>query len=163
MSAYTATDWSDLFVATAGACAALTGLVFVAVSINIEPILQNKGLPERALETLVLLLGALVVSILALVPVQSDTALAIELLVLGLGLVVLVTVLALRSLPPVAERSWRVGRLAFSAAGTFPVAIGAVSLLVGAGGGLFWLVAGIIGAIVGAVLNAWVLLVEIRR
>lgn len=163
MSAYAATGWSDLFVATAGACAALTGLVFVAVSINIEPILKSKGLPERALETLVLLLGALVVSILALVPVQGDTALGIELLVLGVLLVIAVTVFALRSLQEGAPRSRRLWRLAIATVGTVPFAIGGVSLLVEAGGGRFWLVTGIVGAILGAVLNAWVLLVEILR
>jgi hypothetical protein len=31
------------------------------------------------------------------------------------------------------------------------------------GGGLAWLVAGIVGAFVGAIVNAWVLLVEILR
>lgn len=34
MDAYDATAWTDLFVAAAGASAALAGLVFVAVSIN---------------------------------------------------------------------------------------------------------------------------------
>jgi hypothetical protein len=48
VTAYDPELWHDLFVAVAGAAAALAGLVFVAVSINVERILQYKGLPERA-------------------------------------------------------------------------------------------------------------------
>jgi hypothetical protein len=45
--AYDTSDWSELFVASA----ALAGLVSVAVSINVERILEFPGLPERALST----------------------------------------------------------------------------------------------------------------
>jgi hypothetical protein len=38
-----------------------------------------------------------------------------------------------------------------------------VSLLTRGGGGLCWLVAALIGGFVGAVVNAWILLVEIHR
>lgn len=60
MSAYDPSAWSDLFVATAGATAALSGLVFVAVSINIGRILENEGVPDFALVTLLLLVGSLI-------------------------------------------------------------------------------------------------------
>ena len=49
-SAYDPGAWTDLFVATVGATAALTGLIFVGVSINLTRITAFKGLPERALE-----------------------------------------------------------------------------------------------------------------
>lgn len=48
-TAYTAADWTDLYVASAGASAALTGLLFVAVSVNIQDFLEYAGLPARAL------------------------------------------------------------------------------------------------------------------
>lgn len=74
---YDAADWSDLFVASAGAAAALAGLLVVAVSTNVERIVHGQGLPERALEALVKLLGALVASIVWLVPDLSRTALGV--------------------------------------------------------------------------------------
>ena len=48
MPAYSAAEWESLFVAEAGASAALAGLLFVALSINLERILKGIGLPGRA-------------------------------------------------------------------------------------------------------------------
>ena len=56
-----------------GGAAALAGLLFVAVSINVERILAFRGLPERALEALLVLVAALVASVFALAPVQGTT------------------------------------------------------------------------------------------
>ncbi len=39
--------WHDFFVAQVGAAAALTGLLFVALSLNITRILQYAWLPAR--------------------------------------------------------------------------------------------------------------------
>ena len=44
-----------------------------------------------------------------------------------------------------------------------PLLVAAASLLIGAGGGLYWLVPGVLFCLVVAVLNAWVLLIEIVR
>ena len=71
MPAYSAAEWESLFVAEAGASAALAGLLFVALSINLERILKGTGLPGRAGEAIVLLLTVLVVSTFGLVPGQS--------------------------------------------------------------------------------------------
>jgi hypothetical protein len=164
VTAYDPSEWTDLFVASAGASAALAGLVFVAVSINIDRILGYEGLPDRALATVLLLLSVVLVSILGLIPGQSRTALGIELLAEGLGVTVVVAVLFVRSLPQrSAPRAWLVGRLGVGAIGTVPLIIGGASLLAAHGGGLYWTVGGIVGAIAGAVANAWVLLVEILR
>jgi len=71
-------SWADFFAAELGAAAALTGLVIVGISINVTRILQDKGLPGRAIETLVLPTGILVASTYALVPHQPDGLLGIE-------------------------------------------------------------------------------------
>lgn len=138
----------------------MAGLVFVAVSINIERILGFKGLPERALETVLFLVLALVVSIIGLIPGQGQVALGLELLFVSLGLGGIVG-----RLPTIQGGSgdWLLARWTVRIAATVPFAIGGASILVEAGGGLYWIAAGIALAIIGAVASAWVLLVEILR
>ena len=53
---YDLAEWDSFFVAEVGAAAALTGLLFVAVSNNLDRILQFPKLPSRAAETMSLLL-----------------------------------------------------------------------------------------------------------
>jgi hypothetical protein len=73
-------------------------------------------------------------------------------------------VTARRSLPEGEQpRSWLVSRLVVLACGIVPFVVGAVSILAQTGGGLYWTAIGIVGAVGGAVANAWVLLVEIQR
>jgi modulator of FtsH protease len=60
-------------------------------------------------------------------------------------------------------RAWLWGRWAVRVAGTPAALIGAVSVLTEAGGGLCWVAGGIVFAVTGAIVNAWVLLVEILR
>jgi hypothetical protein len=162
-SAYASEEWSELFVASGGASAALAGLVFVAVSINVERILRYPGLPARALETVLLLVGVVVVSLLALGPDLEGTELGVILLAEGLVVSTAIGLLIVRNRPPPGGPTHMPGRIGIAAAGTLPFVIGAVSVLAGSGGGLWWTLAGMIGAIIGAVINAWVLLVEILR
>ena len=161
-AAYDIERWTDLFVGTAGASAALAGLVFVAVSINLDNVLAVAGLPDRALATLTLLLAPLVVSILALMP-QSRTALGAELLGVGIAAVAGAAAFTKRSLPVQARRSWVLGRTGTALLGTVPYVVAGITLLAEAGGGLYWAVGGVVAGVLGGVTNAWVLLVEIRR
>lgn len=163
MTAYDPSEWSDLFVASAGASAALAGLVFVAVSINVERILQFAGLPERALETILLLLTVLLVSIFGLIPGQSSTALGLELLGLGLVVGAGTARLPVQTGSPQDGPAQALVRWTIRALAMVPVLVGGVSLVAESGGGLYWVVAGIVFAIAGAVASAWVLLVEILR
>lgn len=164
MTAYDASEWSDLFVAAAGAGAALAGLVFVAVSINIDRILAGEGLPDRALSTVLTLLMAVCVSIVGLIPGQGNVALGAELLGLTALLGIVIGRLTVRSLPSgPAPKHWVIGRLFVVAVAVVPLLVGAISVIAESGGGLYWIAAGILGSLVGAVANAWVLLVEILR
>ncbi len=155
--------WSDLFVASAGASAALAGLVFVAISINVEDIVKNKGLPEMGVVTIMLLLGVLIVSLFGLIPEQSNRDLGIELLVMSIIWTVGVGWFAFRSLPDESNLERTVSRLGLPAFGTLPYLAGAVLLVSGSDTGMYFIFAGMIGAVIAAVMDAWILLVEIRR
>src|SRR5271154_5057176 len=78
--------WHDFFVGEAGASAALAGLLFVAISINLARILEYRHLPSRAVETLLALLSVLIVATFALVPGQSFVVYGAE--IGGTGLMV---------------------------------------------------------------------------
>jgi hypothetical protein len=55
------------------------------------------------------------------------------------------------------------GRIVMVQVAVVPLLVEGVSLLLGAGGGLYWLVPGVLFCLVVAVLDAWVLLIEILR
>ena len=74
MTAYHAAAWHDYFLGQAGAAAALTGLIFVAVSMNLQQILRVRGLPSRAAVALLLLMELLLLAMVALIPDQRRVA-----------------------------------------------------------------------------------------
>jgi hypothetical protein len=162
-AAYHLAPWSDFFVAAAGASAALAGLVFVAVSINVERILKFPGLPERGLTTVLLFVTVLLVSLFALAPGQTVHAFGIEVLALGLAALAFMAPRAMRSRATADEPSHVGSALAIVLCATVPFLVAGISLLTDTGGGVYWVLAGFTTSIIGAVANAWVLLVEILR
>jgi hypothetical protein len=56
-----------------------------------------------------------------------------------------------------------VGRVVLGQIATLPLVIAGVAVLLVGLGGLYWLVAGTVFSIVAALVEAWVLLVEINR
>jgi hypothetical protein len=163
VASYSAVPWHDFFVGTIGASAALTGLLFVAISINLEEILKYPQLPGRAAGTLGILVCALLVSGFGLVPGQSDRALGIEIGAAG-AVVAVQTLWAIHGKPTADEpKAWVVEHLVTLLSPSLALIVGGVSVAVGGGGGLYWVLAGILCAFVSASINGWVLLVEIKR
>jgi type III secretory pathway component EscV len=158
--------WSNFFVAELGAAAALTGLVIVAVSINLARILSYPMLPGRAAETLALLMGVLVVASFGLVPGQPLWAFGVEALVVA-GVVLLMSLAStFKHWRTVAaeHRGERIyTRLGLMLLVTAVAATGGMVLMTGSAAGLYWVMAGVLLSLMVGVLNAWVLLVEIVR
>jgi hypothetical protein len=77
-------DWQGFAEMIGGASGALTGLLFVAVSLNAANIAAHQGLRASAAQTLVLFLTPLVMAAALLAPDQPDWALGAELIAIGL-------------------------------------------------------------------------------
>lgn len=165
MGAYDAPLWNDFAVAVAGAAAALSGLLFVAVSINIERILSIPSLPPRAAQTLIMLVAPLVVAVVLLVPEQPRGALGTELIVGGLLLGVILGWLNRPSTQADEETrvTWLVARYLPSLLTASLLVIGGITLITEVGGGLYWVAPTVLIAFLAGLANAWVLLVEILR
>jgi modulator of FtsH protease len=164
MSDFNVDTWHDFFVAQAGAGAALAGLVFVAISINLQRVLAVDAVQGRAVEALTLLLSLLIVGLLALIPEQGETALGVEMLLFGLTLAaVLIRVGFGVDKAGGATRGQHLLRLALGQLASLPLVGGGIFMVADADGALYWLACAAIFAIVAGMIGAWVLLVEILR
>jgi hypothetical protein len=165
MNASTLTGWENFFLASAGAAAALAGLLFVALSINLTRILAIPGLASRAGETFVPLTIILILSLQALVPGRGIRIFSAELIGLGGTAWVFaswIEVNAIRSHHYI--KPWHLLlRIGINQPATLFVLIAGLSVILGLPGGLYWLVPSVCLSFVGAMLNAWILLVEILR
>ena len=165
MHAYDLAVWSGFFTAVTSAAAALAGLLFVAVSINLESILKdNTMLPSRAAETLAMLLFVVISGALALVP-QSVRLLGAEVLVIVVPLAAIIVrdQVRYRRQHPDSPLYWSVSRMTASGIALVPGLVAGISLAAHWGGGLYWLVPTALLGIAAAVYSAWILLVEIMR
>jgi len=167
--AYTAAGRTVFGAGAVGSGATLSGLVFVAVSVNLNRILGHPSLPTRAWQTMGLLLTPLTVGFFLLVPGQSRTVLAWELIVSA--------VFFTGGRPALHHQSVQsekatplplVGRLAGFVTALVPalvayacLAVAGATLLAQSGGGLYWLVPSCLMATFFGLINAWALLVEV--
>jgi modulator of FtsH protease len=170
VTAYSPDVWESFFVANAGAAAALAGLVFVGVSINVDEIIASRRLIGRALEAFTTLSSVLIIAAIGLTPGISTAGFGIALLVVGLVLELVVGYLQWRSLPrfggesgDAVPRGSNLVRIAVSQIGVVSFLVAGITLLTESGGGLYWLVPAIALGYTAALTNTWVLLIEIRR
>jgi hypothetical protein len=158
--------WTDFFVAAAGASAALAGLVFVALSVNISNILRSVHPPARAAAAIGALILILVSSLAALIR-QPAPALGVEILLFApyaLWLQLSSTRLGIAARSKLQRPLWEgVLNAVTGQLQVLPFVIGGILLLAGHDRGIYWIAGGCIAIFIFSVLNAWVLLVEILR
>jgi modulator of FtsH protease len=175
-------SWNSFFVAETAAAAALLGLLFVAISINLKQVLESAGLPDRALGALLMLLAMLLIGLLLLMPGQSLAVLGIETAAVTVVTGVIGALLGFRGLrlaakefrnnfstgmphmaamrARIASRLWNV--ISFIGA-LAPILIGGVLMTSGGEAGFYWVGAGMCLSLIKAVSEGWIFLVEINR
>lgn len=161
----TFSDWHNYFIAQVGAAAALSGLLFVAMSINIERILKFPWLPSRAATAMLLLVGTLIESSFALWPHQPLRVVGGELLVAS-G-IVWIAALRLTVRGPRAAKEYasetRLSDVLVQVTAIAAVAGAAIVAGFDAPAGIYVIATSMLMAISIGFLNSWVLLVEILR
>ena len=158
-------EWHDLFVASAGAAAALMGLLFVGLSINLSKILAFPVLANRALIASMLLFSILIQTLLLLVPHETVRAAGVCVLIIGLFAWPSVSFLDWEIFKKLEThyKNLHIGKVLFDQVALLPYFIGGIMMLSGSMSGYYWLVGSIIISFLKASLDAWVLLIEINR
>jgi modulator of FtsH protease len=164
LSAYDPGAWHDFFVTGGTAAAALTGLLFVALSIQMDRILGNPEHRFRARGNFFGLTVVMVMALVVLIPTLSGRW-------LGVGIIV-------PNVAAAAVNAWHIRRVLPTFLGgsiIFPLRVafsyvliamgivGGVSVVLGAGGGLVWPAIESIGMLLIALLGAWSLLVGVAQ
>jgi hypothetical protein len=159
--AYLPELWRD-FGATVGSLSgALTGLLFVAVSIKSDVLARSQSLRSRAAQTLVLFITPAISAVVLVAP-QPGTALGAELLAIAVASGGAVLILDRRAgHDPDNRVAQYIERASPNTLTSLLVGVAAITFLVKAGGGLYWLVPAVVAGLVGGVVNAWLFLIKL--
>jgi hypothetical protein len=158
-------NWEFYMSVAAEASATLTGLVFVAVSINLARIIEIPGLSGLAAESMARFLGVVFISLAALIPGQSLTTLGREVVFLDVALWLIQTQLQVAYFRSKTGHPWQwaARRVVRTFAACLPFLIGGVLMSLGGKAGAYWMTPGVFFSVIAGVANAWVLLVEVVR
>jgi modulator of FtsH protease len=155
--------WTPFFGTAAGAAAALGGLIIVAMSVNIEVIINSPSMPARAGSTIASLVLAVVVALAALIPEQPLFWFGIEVLAFSVVAAVMHIVEARQIIGLHRNGLEALLKVLVGLGPVLAFVVGGLLLVLGEQAGLVWVAIGTVLVFIGSVVNAWVLLVEIRR
>jgi hypothetical protein len=157
--------WDSFFMAEVGAAAALAGLIFVSITINLQRIVANPSVTLRAFQALLLLVGTFVLAAIFLVPGQSPPEQGAELLVVTVALWVALDGLEWSAWAR-ASALYRGFLTGHSIQIQIPYVfafVGSVALLLSSPSALYWFVPATLSAFLIAIFEAWVLTIPILR
>jgi len=158
---YPTAMWLSFGEALAAVGGALTGLLFVAVSVKSNVLAASLVLRSRAAQTLVLFLTSVLIAVLLVAP-QPAAALGWELLAVALVTGTALFILDRRA-GHSSDQGWAryIERFTPNTITAALVAVAGLTFLLKAGGGLYWLIPASVAGLVGGVVNAWLFLVRL--
>jgi hypothetical protein len=160
MVAYTPGIWHDFAVTVATLAGALTGLLFVAVSIKSDALAASRGLTSRAAQTLTLFMTSAIASVLLVTP-QPRLALGAELLALSAVSGTALFIFDQRAGHGPETRLERYLEVASPNLITdLLVCVAGITLMLRAGGGLYWMIPAMLASLTSGVINAWLFLIK---
>jgi hypothetical protein len=158
---YTRAVWVDFGEALAAVAGALTGLLFVAVSVKGTALAASTSLRSRAAQTLVLFMVSVLIAVFLVAP-QPSVALGWELVAMAVVSGVTLLVLDRRAGHSTDEGVARyIERFSPNTITAVIVAVAGITLLAKTGGGLYWLIPAALASLLGGVVNAWLFLVTV--
>jgi hypothetical protein len=150
---YEPAAWQNFYVMMGSANAALTGLVFVALSIHLKAVLDHPLLKPRAVIALTVLATQIVIAAIVLTP-QSPNLMGVELFVLNASFLVV----DLRN-----RRSFSISPASLlTLAIRFVYIYAAISLFLGVGGGFYVLAFVIVVTLGRTMASCWALLTALE-
>jgi hypothetical protein len=157
--------WDAFATIAGGAAAALTGLLFVAVSIRADYIARSQELRNRAAQTLILFGTVLVIAVLMAIPGQGYRTLGAELLAAGVATGAGLYVLDRRAKASRSDQA--IAQVLEAVTPNMVTSVlllaAAIVLVLGLSAGLYVLVAPVLTALVGGVTSAWLFLTKITE
>jgi len=158
---YTAAAWLGFGEALAAVAGALTGLLFVALSVKGDALTASLSLRSRAAQTLVLFMTSVLIAVLLVAP-QPPPALGSELLAVAVASGATLLVLDRRAGHGSSQGVARyVERFSPNTVTAVLVGVAGLTFLLKAGGGLYWLIPAVVTSLAGGVVNAWLFLVGV--
>lgn len=159
-NAYQPEAWHNLYVMLGGSTAALTGLLFVATSLHLDDIMKVPLLRIFARNNTIAMMDLVIRAAVILVP-QNPILLAGELIVINIfGVVMVLNVLIRHDRKTPWGRQLRAGAVGLSC---LLGMVGALSLLIQSGGGMYVITAAYLIFLCLTVSSAWVLMVGVYQ